>query len=302
MSKGNRAWREFEKVVSQIERTLAPLGAEVKSPDRVPDQDGTIREVDATIRMKVGSATVLITVECRKRRARQDKTWIEQIAKKRESLNAAKTIAVSSSPFSKSARLAARRFGIDVREVRELTEGEILSWCSIRDITVISERADLKSVGLVLSQSDLDELGWNGRTQFSGNDELFSTSSCSKNFSALTLLRHVQNEHGIGKLLSEPGRCRVHLKLAPTNGELLFHHAEKTVRVCELILEVELSRMDGVHQMSRAVQYGDPDGQAIHAIEFPCPANGMDAALMLARDMSTGEVSMSIRVDKIPNL
>lgn len=61
-----KQWREFERLITRIEKMLAPMGAEIKSPDRIPDKvTGQLREVDASIRYTVGSAPVLITVECR---------------------------------------------------------------------------------------------------------------------------------------------------------------------------------------------------------------------------------------------
>jgi hypothetical protein len=66
-------WREFEQLVARIEQTLAPQGAVVTSPDRVKDlYTGQDREVDATIRFRVGTVPILITVECRKRDRVQD--------------------------------------------------------------------------------------------------------------------------------------------------------------------------------------------------------------------------------------
>ena len=105
-------WREFERLVARIERDLAPRGAVVRSPDRVPDLvTGSLREVDASIRFTVGSAPILITIECRRRAAVQDDTWIEQLAAKKEKVGAAKTIAVSASGFSEpaSARIQAEQ-------------------------------------------------------------------------------------------------------------------------------------------------------------------------------------------------
>ena len=66
-------WREFEQLVARIEQTLAPQGAVVTSPDHVKDlYTGQDREVDATIRFRVGTVPILITVECRKRDRVQD--------------------------------------------------------------------------------------------------------------------------------------------------------------------------------------------------------------------------------------
>lgn len=51
----DKEWRRFEKLVARIERVLAPKGAIVKSPDKIEDiLTGSLREVDASIRMKVG--------------------------------------------------------------------------------------------------------------------------------------------------------------------------------------------------------------------------------------------------------
>ena len=64
----------------------------------------------------------------RRRSVVQDDTWIEQLATKREKVGAAKTIAVSSSGFSESARLTAALKGIELRNLREVTPEEIVEW------------------------------------------------------------------------------------------------------------------------------------------------------------------------------
>lgn len=90
-------WREFEKVVARIEADAAEAGLSVTSPDRIRCKiTGRIREVDASIRQLKGDAELLTTIECRRRNTREDVTWIEQLATKRQSLGAISTIAVSS--------------------------------------------------------------------------------------------------------------------------------------------------------------------------------------------------------------
>jgi hypothetical protein len=122
-------WKQFERLVARIEATLVPQGAVVRSPDRIPDlYTGSLREVDGSIRFNVGSASILITLESRRRGAVQDDTWIEQLATKKEKIGAAKTIAVSSSGFSEPAKITARAKGIELRNLREITDEEILSW------------------------------------------------------------------------------------------------------------------------------------------------------------------------------
>jgi len=122
-------WREFELLIARIEQWLGPKGAEVKSPDKLPDRvTGELREVDASIRFRVGSAPVLVTVECRDRTKVQDVRWIEEIASKRDSVGAARTIAVSSSGFTDPARKKAKALGIELRTTNEITEGVAAQW------------------------------------------------------------------------------------------------------------------------------------------------------------------------------
>lgn len=122
-------WRQFELLVAQIEEFASPSGAVVKSPDRIRDQTtGRLREVDASIRYTVGTAEILVTIECRERSRKADDTWIEQLATKQKKIGAAKTIAVSSEGFSGSAQLTAQQYGIDLRVLSEVSMEDIHDW------------------------------------------------------------------------------------------------------------------------------------------------------------------------------
>ncbi len=122
-------WREFEKLVALIERHLSPKGATINSPDLIPDKiTGELREVDASIRYQVGSVPLLITIECRKRASKEDSTWIEQLASKRDDIGASATVAVSSTGFSEPAIKKARFHGIETRLLQEVSEKAILDW------------------------------------------------------------------------------------------------------------------------------------------------------------------------------
>lgn len=68
-------WREFERLVARIEADAGPRGLVVISPDRIRCKvTGRLREVDASIRSRIGTAETLITIECRRRAAIQDVT------------------------------------------------------------------------------------------------------------------------------------------------------------------------------------------------------------------------------------
>lgn len=123
----DKSWREFEELVARIEKQLAPKGAVIKSPDRVIDKvTGRKREVDASVRYQIGSVPILITIECRKRKKVQDDTWLEQLATKREKIGAQQTIAVSSTDFTQSAIETAKRYGIELRKIRDVDGDTIM--------------------------------------------------------------------------------------------------------------------------------------------------------------------------------
>jgi hypothetical protein len=114
-------WREFEQLIARIEADAGPRGIVVTSPDRIRCKlTGRLREVDATIRAKAGTADMLITIECRRRTKVQDVTWLEQLATKRSSIGADRTIAVSLSGFSPEAETAAQRLGITLRRIADV--------------------------------------------------------------------------------------------------------------------------------------------------------------------------------------
>lgn len=122
----NPEWREFELLIARIEADAGPRGLVVKSPDRLRCKlTGRLREVDASIRAKVGTTEMLVTIECRRRSKLQDVTWIEQLATKKSSIGADRTIAVSVSGFSAEAQIAASHAGVSLRKISDLTVTDI---------------------------------------------------------------------------------------------------------------------------------------------------------------------------------
>ena len=119
-------WREFERLVARIEADAGPHGMVVTSPDRIKCKvTGKKREVDASIRCKVGTVDMLITIECRRRSAVQDVTWVEQLVNKQKAIGADRTIAVSSSGFTEPAKKVASLNGISIRKLSEISVDDI---------------------------------------------------------------------------------------------------------------------------------------------------------------------------------
>jgi hypothetical protein len=129
----NQSWRDFEQLVTRIEKVLAPQEAIVRSPDRIPDMiTKELREVDASIRYKVGTTNLLIIIECRDRKQIQDTLWIEQVHSKQEAIGAAKCIVVSSSGFTRPAVKKAKLYGIEIRNLKRINQEVIQRWAPLR--------------------------------------------------------------------------------------------------------------------------------------------------------------------------
>jgi hypothetical protein len=113
----------FERSIHRIHELIEQPGTEVTWDDRVPDPDNPSRQrqIDISIR-RDGRLTL---VECRLHQARQDVKWIEELVRRRASLNADGVIAVSESGFTEGAIKKARRFGIVLRDLRDLTSSEV---------------------------------------------------------------------------------------------------------------------------------------------------------------------------------
>jgi hypothetical protein len=150
-------WREFEQLVARIEADAGPLGITVNSPDRIRCKlTGRLREVDASIRSRVGTAEVLITIECRRRSKTQDVTWIEQLAAKKLSLGADRTIAVSASGFSADAEKVAHQRGISLRKLSEVSVQDINALIRLDFVLFWHRACAIARIGIRTFRS----LGW----------------------------------------------------------------------------------------------------------------------------------------------
>jgi hypothetical protein len=146
-----RAGRELELLVAHLERNLGSSDITVTSPDWLEDKvTGERREIDISLKGKVGSHNVLIILECRDKKRNEDVTWIEQLVTKREAVGANKAIAVSSIGFTSGAIAKANHENIELRTLEELTSDSIKDWFSVSTIKnrsfslEIAAKADLR--------------------------------------------------------------------------------------------------------------------------------------------------------------
>jgi hypothetical protein len=127
---------ELEVLIEKIERAIASTSMRIKVNDMVRDKYGDIREVDISIRGQVGTIDIFLIIECRNRTRVQDKRWVEEVASKRDSLQANKAILVSTSGFYESAYKMAADKGIVLRTVRQITYEDIKEWLQFSKVQI----------------------------------------------------------------------------------------------------------------------------------------------------------------------
>jgi hypothetical protein len=116
----------FERQIARIHELLERSDDIVTWNDHIPDPDNPTRrrQIDITV-CRDGKLTI---IECRLSRTRQNVKWIEEIIGRRQSLGAQTIIAVASAGFTIGAEKKAARYGVMLRDLRQLGDEEITNW------------------------------------------------------------------------------------------------------------------------------------------------------------------------------
>jgi hypothetical protein len=151
--------KQLEALVAFVENVLLPQGYEVKTNEKVYNDEGIqIAELDVEIRGKVGSTAIAWLIECRDRPAEGPApgSWIEQLVGRRTRFAFNKVTAVSTTGFAAGAIEFALSQGIELREVKALSADEF-DWLAIRSICSIEERIILDAADVRIDPSEPEE-------------------------------------------------------------------------------------------------------------------------------------------------
>lgn len=295
-------WRLFEALVGRIEQDAAGAGIKVTSPDRLRCRvTARLREVDASIAYPDGS---FATIECRKRRGRQDVTWIEQLATKRQSLGAARTIAVSSAGFSAAARQLAAEHGIELKELVPLAEVELNPLGTLGLVLFSHPKAAFVAARLRYARPGAwqtptgDDIDYNLPAGADLNAPIFCNVDDGHCWSLNDVWHQVQSVanvfEGIGK--TDPPVIRTACFPYPGNVSVQTSEGEK--RLGDLFLSVALwIEVEPVWQADATkVVYSGEDVSRLQRVEFASAKSEQDwrAALQInqnAKDLDTLKTS-----------
>ena len=152
--------KRLEKLVAFVEKEMLPKGFEVRSNQRVYDDDGNpLAEFDIEIRGKIGSTNFAWLIECRDRPSagRAPGEWIEQLVGRRERFNFNKVTAVSTTGFPEGIFKFANDKGIELREVKELSAEEFADWLPIRNIDLNVRGTEVSHAEIIIDKGETRE-------------------------------------------------------------------------------------------------------------------------------------------------
>jgi hypothetical protein len=288
-------WKQFEQLVARIENDAGPLGLTVVSPDRILCKiTGRKREVDVSVRSRAGTTDILITIECRKRHPKQDVTWIEQLAAKRDAIGAACTIAVSASGFTPHAEAVARRHGIQLRRLYEVSVADLNAFMRLDFVLFHHKRVAFVRAALRLAREepwsvpDSEKVDLVLPESTDPHAPIFRNVETNITWSLSDLWQQLQEATdpftGIEKgcapevrttCFAYPGNVSVETDDGPKIlGDVLLSMA--------LWLETEEVRLDA----ARKVEYTSKEGVALQRIEF------------VSEETTSGDLSLSMQMPK----
>jgi len=117
---------KFEKQIKRIHDALIQDHAAVTWNDKIPDPDNPtqLRQIDITVKRN-GEIT---HIECRSHQVPQGSKWVEELYGRKVSLQAVAMIGVSDSGFTKGAIKKAKRLGVFLCNLGQLSTEGIESW------------------------------------------------------------------------------------------------------------------------------------------------------------------------------
>lgn len=296
------SWRELEKLVAVIEGAMLPTGATVKSPDRILDKvSGSLREVDASIRYKVGTTPILITVECRDRTSVQDATWIEQLATKRSSIGANQTIAVATQGFSKPAQRTAKAFGIELRTVSEIDATIVQGWLSAVALKV--SRLDVEPAQFLCDldvetypRTEQEFLFASFQQSLDGGSARFRRAVSADEFSFVQLWEELSRHFGTN-VPSDGTRYGQQVDVQFIHGHVQACCANKwiTVRKMRLVARVQWTSASETSS-ARFIKYAGADQDTYNVAHARVEVDGLGFAASIRHHLETDTMAVACSV------
>ncbi|MCP4265542.1 MAG: hypothetical protein GY777_08200 [Candidatus Brocadiaceae bacterium] len=277
--------------------------AVIKSPDFIEDQvTGELREVDISIRKKIGLFPILIIIECKIDSSINDVQWIEQISQKREALKASKAVGVFSNKISDIALKKASFLDIETRLLRNISLDDISGWCKVRYLTQSITRAEFLLIKFRSEESKLDKLEQFTKTnefksQINKDLKLFLSIEDKLKYNLNDIWSNIlstkRKEIYQNVKHSDKTRRTIVLNYNNPNSRYQIIVDGTPIDILEITITCDLWIEEKQIPMTVLNKYSSEDNQLFETVGWKIEENGKEYNLNIHRDLKTGQTYIS---------
>jgi hypothetical protein len=142
-------WRQFERLVAAVQRRLDPTSS-VSWNERVIGSSGAERQLDVVVRGRLGSAPLLVVIECKDFREPVGIEHVDAFIAKLVDVRANGGILVAKTGFTKPARLRAAEANVMTSVLRPASDDDWAGYLRGIEFTITSQVVLLEDVDLHL--------------------------------------------------------------------------------------------------------------------------------------------------------
>lgn len=147
-----KKWQQFEELSADIQRQLSPESV-VTHNDKIRGKiTGTIRQIDISIKTRVGQFEMLVVIDCKDFRSPVDVKSIGEVMELAEDVGANKIAVIASNGFTSSAKSRAKAAGIDLFTIVDSRDHD---WQQYVSIPIVLEFVELKASQFEFSMTDM---------------------------------------------------------------------------------------------------------------------------------------------------
>jgi len=190
-------WRRFEKLVAEVQQELAP-NAVVTHDDRIKGHiSGELRQIDITVKQKVGQYDILIAIDCKDYKTSVDVGEVEAFKSKVKDIHANKGVMVAANGFTGTAKRIGEEAALNLYR---LIDTEAHDWKTYVSIPVICDFRRIQKYRFVIPNSVASFL-----PSMDPNEIVVYGLDYAQQ---VTIKDLIQIQWNSGKLPSEPGEHR----------------------------------------------------------------------------------------------
>jgi hypothetical protein len=143
-------WKKFERLAAAVQKALAPSATVIHDDKIYGYISKSIRQIDISIRQKIGNYDILIVVDCKDYNKPVDVNDVEDFCGLVEDVKAQKGAMISSRGFTQAAKNVATNKAIDLYK---LIDAEQSDWLGYVSIPFLCEDIRVKSYSFTLRSS-----------------------------------------------------------------------------------------------------------------------------------------------------